>query len=96
MQDLEKRIENIEKKLNIENSTVLTENEKIVWDFIFNNLPYLFEIHKSSKNLFTINATGFRYGIDTDTNSWAEDKNKDLIEAFLSLGAHFYEKKDKE
>lgn len=94
MKDLEKRIENIEKKLNMEGSTVLTKNEKIVWDFILKNLSYIFEIQKYGTNDYSINATGFRYGIYNEINAWAEAKNNDLLKAFLSLDVPLYELKE--
>ena len=95
MQDLEKRIENIEKKLNIENSVVLTGNEKIVWEFILQHLPYLFEIIKYEGNSYSIAATGWRYGVAKDNCVWGKAQDEEVLEAFLSLGVYYYELKEK-
>lgn len=94
MKDLEKRIENIEKKLNMENSVVLTGNEKIVWEFILEQLYHLFEIRKYEGKSYSIVSKGTRYGVMKDYCAWGKARDEEVLEAFLSLGVDYLEKKE--
>lgn len=97
MQDLEKRIAAIEKKLNFEEIVVLTGSEKIVWDFISKNLRVLLEIRKYNENYYSLRGTGYGAIIDTDDNgAWTRDVDFDVLEALIELGVDVWENKKKE
>ena len=92
---LKSEIENIEKKLNIEGTTVLTSNEKIVWDFISKNLDLLLEIRKFDENHYTLRGTGYIAIIDKqDKGCWTAETDYEVLEALKALGLDVWEKKE--
>lgn len=95
MQDLEKRIAALEKKINVQEIVVLTENEKIVWDFISKNLGLLLEIRKFDENHYTLRGTGYIAIIDKQAEGcWTAETDYEVIEALKALGLDVWEKKE--
>ena len=95
MQDLEKRISAIEKKLNMGEAYLLVGNEKIVWDFLLEHLEMLLEIRKNG-DYYTLGGTGYRASIMEKGLRWATEVDKNVLEALIGLGLNVWEMKEKE